>query len=354
MACDDDPATSASGDPRLGRAELSPSGPFPPRSRNPGAARPKVATFRRTRASLRELPELERAQGFGGGQVTGRKRKRLRASSLVFGAFFLPVVLFSVGVGVREARQEKLIDPAPIAAFDPQRPDRTDEPGGRSAQGVEKGPASARVIAAPIPEPEDAPTAGIRIDRSVSADRSDPPPDQQLAELLAAQPQLSETERYILQDMAAADALSASSEGLKIAPRVGQISAAPSATNSGLVTLEPRLPAPSIRRASFPRSDRPEAPDPSSSIYSVQLSSVPSEAAAQRASASLGRDLAQVLQGLPMTIERAELAGGPVFRVRAGTFIRRAGAEDLCRQIREHEADCYVLQRSARSVPPAD
>jgi hypothetical protein len=365
MACDDDPATTGSANPR---AEWSPSGPFLAGDGAMGVLQQTAATFRRARASLREPPELGRDGGVGGDNASRRPRNRVAPSSLVLGALVLPVVVLSVSMGTREASQEKPVDSSPIAATDPELAERPDGPGDQSTGAVEPGLTSTRVVAIPMPERKDASSADALSGESSRADRSSASPDRQLGKLFAAQPQLSDTERYILQDMAAArdvvaqdlaaaDSPSVSSAELKASPQAGQISAtqaSPSAANSGLVTIQSQLPNPRIQPAGFPRPSDPKSPDQAGSTYSVQLSSVLSEAAARRASMGFDRDLAQVLDGLPITIERADLVSGTVFRVRVGAFGERARAEALCEQIREHETDCYVFQRRADAVPSAE
>lgn len=92
-----------------------------------------------------------------------------------------------------------------------------------------------------------------------------------------------------------------------------------------------------------PPAGEGEAGDADGAIYRIQLISVGEELAARRAWELYRNDFPAVLGRLDSVIERAEIAGSTVYRVRAGKFPSRPEAERICRTLKGLGADCLVV-----------
>lgn len=342
MGSRDKPSNLLSDDSRKTGIDESAIAPFLANGDPSGGLRDAVKTFRRAHAALREPSEVERGwRATIGANWLPRDRLRFKILpfAVVFGAVLLPAVLFSDSVGFRDGDRAKdsPAAPSPDAVAQQSAVQHDSRSAGGGGRGVHD-----------MLEDDEVSAADIRSAEFATVDRIDPEGDKPIGEVLADQPQLNEIERYILQDLAGAGDRSPSEIGLDANPQLAEINSAGSeepAGHSGLMTIQSHSPGPDIRGVSLREPVEHGAASRSSPTYSVQLASLPSQHAARQAAEGFGRDLVGALRGRPMTVERAAVAGGTVFRVRVGSFANRAAAEALCSRLRELEADCLVVQR---------
>lgn len=81
-------------------------------------------------------------------------------------------------------------------------------------------------------------------------------------------------------------------------------------------------------------------------IFVVQLASVKSEAKAKDAWARLQKRHSELLGGLDLMLQRADLGDrGVYFRMQAGPFPSHSTAVDMCHQIKAADMDCLVRER---------
>ncbi len=89
---------------------------------------------------------------------------------------------------------------------------------------------------------------------------------------------------------------------------------------------------------------RPRLP-PKGPIYSVQLASVGAAQHIGRESQRLQQALPDVLRGLSLRIEEAEVDGvGRVYRLRTGAFAGYSEARTFCGKIEARGASCLVVR----------
>ena len=104
--------------------------------------------------------------------------------------------------------------------------------------------------------------------------------------------------------------------------------------NSVMVTDLPAVPRPG-RRPSVP------------SFYFAQIASLPSAADAGREAEKLGDRLAGIVARDRISVRAATIENGrKVYRVTIGGFPTKAGAADICSQVRARNARCLVMQGS--------
>lgn len=97
-------------------------------------------------------------------------------------------------------------------------------------------------------------------------------------------------------------------------------------------------------RAAQPVAAAPVTPQAAAGRYRVQLASMGSQAAARQEWLRLQRQVPDLLSTLPVTIERAEIAGrGTFFRVQAGGM-GRADANRLCNQLKGRGLSCLIVR----------
>ncbi|KQT82547.1 SPOR domain-containing protein [Aurantimonas sp. Leaf443] len=112
--------------------------------------------------------------------------------------------------------------------------------------------------------------------------------------------------------------------------------------------LQPAPATPAPAAAPEPVSAAPVAAAPpavpSPSGYYVQISSQPSEAAAQESARSLGKRLAGALGGRPLSIQSADIPGkGTFYRVRAAAGSKEE-ASSLCEAVKSAGGSCFVAR----------
>ena len=80
--------------------------------------------------------------------------------------------------------------------------------------------------------------------------------------------------------------------------------------------------------------------------YFLQLASVKSEQAAKGEWVRLQKSHAEILGGMDLNVQSADLGEQGVFyRIQTGPFPNKATAEDLCWQLRAAKQDCLVIRR---------
>jgi cell division septation protein DedD len=105
----------------------------------------------------------------------------------------------------------------------------------------------------------------------------------------------------------------------------------------------PPQPVPKPERATAPQV---AAVAPASGSFAVQLASLTTPNAAQRAQGDLEKRFPDLLAGLEMFIDRATLDDGRVvYRVRTGLFGSRADAKAACARFKAREQDCLAVRR---------
>ena len=144
------------------------------------------------------------------------------------------------------------------------------------------------------------------------------------------------------------------------APAAVAVAAAPIAPTPEPAVAEVPAPAPLVAEAPAPQQ-AVEAPAPASdpievaaippqpaamptSGYFVQISSQPSEAAAQQSMRSLGTKFSSVIGGRPLGIQSAEIPGkGTFYRVRVAAASKDE-ASDICTKLKSAGGNCFVAR----------
>jgi cell division septation protein DedD len=106
----------------------------------------------------------------------------------------------------------------------------------------------------------------------------------------------------------------------------------------------PPVPPP----ASSQPSPKPASPSVPGVAYRVQLLATQDRAAAERASAGLHSRLGAALDGLPVHVEKAQLAAGTVYRLQIGSFDGAAAAAAKCAELKRLQMKCFVLRIGSR------
>ncbi len=110
-------------------------------------------------------------------------------------------------------------------------------------------------------------------------------------------------------------------------------------------------PAIEVPPQPVPKPERTPAPQvaaaaPASGSFAVQLASLTTPNAAQRAQGELEKRFPDLLAGLEMFIDRATLDDGRVvYRVRTGPFGSRPDAQAACARFKTREQDCLAVRR---------
>ncbi len=80
--------------------------------------------------------------------------------------------------------------------------------------------------------------------------------------------------------------------------------------------------------------------------FLIQLASLTSPEAAQKAWGKLQKDHPGLLGDMALSIQEADITGkGKYFRVQAGPLPNRATADDMCAQLKAQKQDCIVVKR---------
>jgi cell division septation protein DedD len=120
--------------------------------------------------------------------------------------------------------------------------------------------------------------------------------------------------------------------------------AAKTAKPSAKPTGRPANAADGPKQPERPAATVPDATVPAGSGWRVQLASVRSEAAANDAWVRLKRAHPDLLGGLaPATMRTVVDGAGTVFRVQAGAFRDRGGADRLCGALRRQDVACLIV-----------
>jgi cell division septation protein DedD len=101
--------------------------------------------------------------------------------------------------------------------------------------------------------------------------------------------------------------------------------------------------------ASSQPSPKPASPSGPGVEYRVQLLATQDRAAAERASEGLRGRLGAALDGLPVHVEKAQLAAGTVYRLQIGSFDGAAAAAAKCAELKRLQMDCFVLRMGSRT-----
>ncbi len=79
--------------------------------------------------------------------------------------------------------------------------------------------------------------------------------------------------------------------------------------------------------------------------FRVQLAAVRAETDAHQAWASLQASLGPPIDAWQPIIERAETSNGTFYRIQIGPFLEAREAEQLCSELQQKNASCFVVQR---------
>jgi cell division septation protein DedD len=80
--------------------------------------------------------------------------------------------------------------------------------------------------------------------------------------------------------------------------------------------------------------------------FMVQLASLKSRNGVNPEWARLVKRFPSLLGNHKLVVQRAQIAGsGTFYRVQAGPFAKRAGADALCRQLKAQQQACLVVKR---------
>ena len=103
---------------------------------------------------------------------------------------------------------------------------------------------------------------------------------------------------------------------------------------------------PKVQPAVQPEPKKPAAPAKATAgMWQIQLMSSPNRQAIEKAWISLSKKY-KMLQGQPHEIEAADLDFDKTFyRLKAGAFIDRAGADELCKDIKALGGTCIVKKK---------
>lgn len=102
--------------------------------------------------------------------------------------------------------------------------------------------------------------------------------------------------------------------------------------------------APNTQVAAAPAVEQIAAASPTVAPFSVQLASLPSQAAAQNTANNLSRQYSNLIGNRALSIREAKIEGrGTFYRVRVGAN-SRADANQLCEQVKVAGGDCFVTR----------
>lgn len=104
---------------------------------------------------------------------------------------------------------------------------------------------------------------------------------------------------------------------------------------------------PKVQPAVQPEPKKPAAPAKATAgMWQIQLMSSPNRQAVEKAWISLSKKY-KMLQGQPHEIEAADLDFDKTFyRLKAGAFTDRAGADELCKDIKALGGTCIVKKNN--------
>jgi hypothetical protein len=124
----------------------------------------------------------------------------------------------------------------------------------------------------------------------------------------------------------------------KAHPHVARPAASP-VTVAQPAVLPPIAPAPAVQQAAATRIVPPAAP---TRDISVQIGAFESEQAATQDWGKSAERMPSMFDGHTPKVERTELAGHTVWRLRTGGFATVAAATEFCQKIRAKGGDCSI------------
>ncbi len=183
-----------------------------------------------------------------------------------------------------------------------------------------------------------------------------PPPEEPLRPALAAAaPEAIGTGAAAPAPTPAGQPVAAAAAAVPEAPAAPEL-AARSAGGIGTVPIAatadgglPAKPAPAeqqLAKLTPPAAAaKPAASAAGAGRYRVQLAAVREQADAERAWSSFQRDFAGVLGSFTPFYERADTDNGVFFRVQVGPFADSAKADQICAELKQRNASCFVISR---------
>ena len=121
----------------------------------------------------------------------------------------------------------------------------------------------------------------------------------------------------------------------------------PAGALTGAPPSEAQAPARPTATAALSGAGAPISPPPvvPNGEFRIQLAAVRGEGDARRAWDLFMVDLGPVLSTVEPIFERAETANGVFYRVQIGPFASQETAENLCDQLKQRNASCFVIRR---------
>lgn len=121
----------------------------------------------------------------------------------------------------------------------------------------------------------------------------------------------------------------------------------PARTNRNEFSVVPMRIDNSVMVTDLPAVPRPGRRPPAPSFYFAQIASLPSAADAGREAEKLGDRLAGIVARDRISVRAATIENGrKVYRVTISGFPTKAGAANICSQVRARNARCLVMQGS--------
>ncbi|MDA0652653.1 MAG: SPOR domain-containing protein, partial [Proteobacteria bacterium] len=127
-----------------------------------------------------------------------------------------------------------------------------------------------------------------------------------------------------------------------IAPAAGNSTARPTMPGSAKVAAKPEQKSTKVARLSAPMK---KAARPSGTIFRIQLASVRSQKAAEKAWGGYKFNHSALFAKLEPKIVRVDLKGkGTYFRLQAGPFANESAARSLCAQAKKKKLGCIIVR----------
>ncbi|PWR23657.1 SPOR domain-containing protein [Zavarzinia compransoris] len=123
----------------------------------------------------------------------------------------------------------------------------------------------------------------------------------------------------------------------KPAPAPAPAKPSPSATTPA--PAETPKPAPSTTPA-----PPPAAPAPTAGGITIQLAALKDEAAAKKAWTRISKANSDLLAGLKPIIQPVQVGGSTLYRLRAGPFVSKDAAAQVCAKLKQRNQDCNVVR----------
>ena len=183
-----------------------------------------------------------------------------------------------------------------------------------------------------------APAEAAPGDMETPADREESPPGEP-ATTTAVVPTAERAAPAVPPEKPAAEAPAAAPRASPEVRPAGAVSGAPAA---GAPAPERSTETAALSGAGPPLAPPPIVPD---GDFRIQLAAVRGEDDARRAWNLFMVDLGPVLSRVEPIFERAETANGVFYRVQIGPFASQETAENLCDELKQRNASCFVISR---------